>query len=143
MANAGMDTEVFDQFISQLDRYVHERLIPAEADVIANSQVPDDIAAEMREMGLFGLTAPEEYGGAGMNIPQYVESIRTLAQAHPAYRSFVSINLGMVCSALNSIRSSTPSMTWTSPCRKVSQRKLLGNAPLCLPPVVETRNKTL
>ena len=35
MSNAGMDPEIFDAFIEQLRRYVRERLIPAEDDVIA------------------------------------------------------------------------------------------------------------
>jgi len=97
---AGMDPEIFDQFIDQLERYVRERLIPAEEQVIAEDRIPDDLVDEMREMGLFGLTMPEEYGGSGMNIPQYVETIRVLSYALPAYRSITSINLGMVCSAL-------------------------------------------
>lgn len=100
MANTGMDPEIFDQFIGQLERYVRERLIPAEADVIANDRIPDDLIDEMRAMGLFGLTMPEEYGGSGMNVPQYIETIRVLSYALPAYRSITSINLGMVCSAL-------------------------------------------
>ncbi len=100
MANSGMDPEIFDQFIDQLKRYVRERLIPAEEDVIANDRIPEDLIDEMREMGLFGLTMPEEYGGSGMNVPQYVETIRVLSYALPAYRSITSINLGMVCSAL-------------------------------------------
>ncbi|WP_225206145.1 acyl-CoA dehydrogenase family protein [Novosphingobium huizhouense] len=98
--NTGMDPEVFEQFHEQLKRYVRERLIPAEAQVIAEDKIPDDILAEMREMGLFGLTMPVEYGGAGMNITQYVETIHTLSYALPAYRSITSINLGMVCSAI-------------------------------------------
>src|SRR3546814_15518015 len=43
---------------------------------------------------------PEEYGGAGMNVIQYVGFIRELAYASPAYRSIVSINIGMVCKSL-------------------------------------------
>lgn len=98
--NAGMDAEVFAAFIEQLERYVRDRLIPAEPEVIANEAIPEAILAEMRDMGLFGLTMPEEYGGAGMNISQYVETIRVLSYALPAYRSITSINLGMVCSAI-------------------------------------------
>ncbi len=98
--NPGMDPDVFEQFHEQLKRYVRERLIPAEAQVIAEDKIPDDILAEMRDMGLFGLTMPVEYGGAGMNISQYVETIHTLSYALPAYRSITSINLGMVCSAI-------------------------------------------
>ena len=96
----GMDPEVFAAFIDQLRRYVRQRLIPAEPRVFAEDRVPDDILAEMREMGLFGLTVPEEYGGAGMSVSQYVESIRQLSYAAPAYRSVASIGLGMVTSAL-------------------------------------------
>ncbi|WP_068071050.1 acyl-CoA dehydrogenase family protein [Novosphingobium lentum] len=99
-ANPGMDADIFEQFLDQLQRYVRERLIPAEPEVIAADRIPDTILDEMRDMGLFGLTMPEEYGGSGMNIAQYVETIRVLSYALPAYRSITSINLGMVCSAI-------------------------------------------
>ncbi len=95
-----MDNDIFDQFIEQLHRYVRERLIPAERAVIEADRIPDDILNEMREMGLFGLTIPEEYGGAGMNITQYAKTINVLSYAMPAFRSIISINIGMVCSAL-------------------------------------------
>ena len=108
----GMDPEIFDQFIDQLNRYVRERLIPAEPQVIAANEIPADIMAEMREMGLFGLTMPEEYGGAGMNISQYVETIRVLSYALPAYRSITSINLGMVCSAIKNSGTEEQKREW-------------------------------
>lgn len=95
-----MDADIFDQFIDQLERYVRERLIPAEKDILETNVIPNAIVDEMREMGLFGLTTPEEYGGAEMSIAQYIRTIRTLSYAAPCYRSIVSINIGMVCSAL-------------------------------------------
>ena len=95
-----MDNDIFEQFIDQLQRYVRERLIPAERAVIEADRIPDDILAEMRDMGLFGLTIPEEYGGAGMNTTQYARTIHVLSYAMPAFRSIISINIGMVCSAL-------------------------------------------
>lgn len=95
-----MDADIFDQFIDQLERYVRERLIPAEKDILETNVIPDAIVDEMRDMGLFGLTTPEEYGGAEMSIAQYIRTIRTLSYAAPCYRSIVSINIGMVCSAL-------------------------------------------
>lgn len=98
--NPGMDADVFEQFIEQLHRYVRERLIPAEREIIESDEIPADILAEMREMGLFGLTMPEEFGGAGMNVSQYVRTIHTLSYAMPAFRSIISINIGMFCSAL-------------------------------------------
>ncbi len=110
--NPGMDADVFEQFIEQLQRYVRERLLPAEAEVIAQDRVPETIVDEMRDMGLFGLTTPEEYGGSGMNLSQYVETIRTLSYAMPAYRSIASINLGMVCSALKNAGTAEQKAEW-------------------------------
>ncbi|WP_296678492.1 acyl-CoA dehydrogenase family protein [Novosphingobium sp.] len=98
--NPGMDADVFDQFIEQLHRYVRERLVPAEKEILETDRIPDDIMAEMREMGLFGITMPEQYGGAGMNVSQYARTIRELSYAMPCYRSITSINIGMVCSAI-------------------------------------------
>ena len=70
-----MDNDIFEQFIVQLQRYVRERLIPAEKEILETDVIPDPILAEMREMVLFGLTIPEEFGVPGMNIPQYIRSI--------------------------------------------------------------------
>jgi acyl-CoA dehydrogenase len=110
--NPGMDQETFDAFIEQLRRYVRERLIPAEDDVIANDRIPEEIIAEMREMGLFGLTTPVDFGGAGMNISQYIETIKQLSYAAPAYRSTVSINVGMTGSAIKNYGTPEQKAEW-------------------------------
>jgi acyl-CoA dehydrogenase len=110
--NSGMDAGVFDQFIEQLQRYVRERLLPAEKQIIETDRIPEDIVREMREMGLFGLTMPEEFGGAGMNIQQYTRTIRELSYAMPCYRSITSINIGMVCSALKNSGTEEQKAEW-------------------------------
>ncbi|GMN03448.1 acyl-CoA dehydrogenase family protein [Erythrobacter sp. MTPC3] len=99
-SNPGMDEDVFEQFAEQLDRYVAERLIPAESDLIEADAVPPEIVQEMREMGLFGISVPEEYGGAGLNVTQYARVVNAMSYAAPAYRSIFSINVGMFASAL-------------------------------------------
>ena len=97
---SGMDPELFEQFVDQLERYVRERLIPAEREVIEADRIPDAIVQEMREMGLFGLTVPEDFGGAGLSTSQYARVVKTMAYAAPAYRSIFSINVGMFNSAI-------------------------------------------
>ena len=109
---SAMDPETFDAFIEQLKRYVRERLIPAEPGVIANDRIPDEILHEMREMGLFGITIPEEYGGAGMNIAQYIETVKQLSYAAPAYRSTMSINVGMTGSAIRKFGTEQQKSHW-------------------------------
>ena len=98
--SSGMDAESFEAFIDQLRRYVAERLIPAEAETFAADGVPQAIRDEMRDMGLFGLTVPEEHGGANLSVSQYIRTIRELAKAAPAFRSLISINTGMFATAL-------------------------------------------
>jgi acyl-CoA dehydrogenase len=112
MSNPGMDPETFDAFIDQLRRYVRERLIPAEEDVIANDRIPAKIVQEMRDMGLFGITIPEEYGGAGMSISQYIETVKQLSYAAPAYRSTMSINVGMTGSAIKNFGTAEQKAEW-------------------------------
>jgi len=99
-SNPGMDEETFEQFAEQLQRYVRERLIPAEKDVIEDDRVPEEILDEMREMGLFGISVPQEYGGAGLNTRQYARVVNIMSYAAPAFRSIFSINIGMFASAL-------------------------------------------
>ncbi|MEP3051900.1 MAG: acyl-CoA dehydrogenase family protein [Erythrobacter sp.] len=96
----GMDHDTFEQFADQLERYVNERLLPAEGDVIEHDRVPADILDEMREMGLFGISVPEEYGGSGLNVNQYARVVNIMAYAAPAFRSIFAINVGMFGSAL-------------------------------------------
>ncbi|WP_034469652.1 acyl-CoA dehydrogenase family protein [Afipia sp. P52-10] len=111
-ASPGMDADVFEQFIEQLQRYVRQRLIPAERTIIETDEIPADILQEMREMGLFGLTMPEEYGGSGMNITQYARTVHTISYAMPAFRSIISINIGMFCSALKNGGTDAQKATW-------------------------------
>ena len=110
--NPGMDHETFEQFIEQLRRYVRERLIPAEEEVVANDAIPAEIIQEMRDMGLFGITIPEEFGGAGMNISQYIETVKQLSYASPAYRSTISINIGMTGSAIKNYGTPEQKAEW-------------------------------
>jgi acyl-CoA dehydrogenase len=112
MADNGMDADIFEQFIEQLDRYVRERLIPAEKDVIANDRIPDDIVKEMKDMGLFGLTVPEAYGGGGLNTSQYARVVNCMAYAAPAYRSIFSINVGMFNSAIKNGATEAQKAEW-------------------------------
>ena len=57
------DQEMLDSLLATLDRFVTEDLIPRERELVETGVMPADIAQAMRDMGLFGLTLPEEYGG--------------------------------------------------------------------------------
>eukprot|EP00752_Nemacystus_decipiens_P018811 g16867.t1 len=96
----GRSVKSYHLFLEQLKRYVRERLVPAEREVIEADAIPAPILDEMRELGLFGLNIPEEYGGAGMSASQYLASTAELSWAAPAFRSVIAIGNGIVGAAL-------------------------------------------
>jgi acyl-CoA dehydrogenase len=58
------DAETLDALLETVARFVREVLVPAEALVSETDEIPERIVDEMRRLGLFGLTIPEEYGGS-------------------------------------------------------------------------------
>jgi acyl-CoA dehydrogenase len=78
-----------------IERFVRERLIPREQEVVDTDAIPEDILSEMRRMGLFGLTIPEEYGGLGLTMEEEVRVAFALCRASPAFRSIAGTNNGI------------------------------------------------
>ncbi|MDO8878476.1 MAG: acyl-CoA dehydrogenase family protein [Pseudolabrys sp.] len=76
-------------------RFVDERLVPAEAKVAETDTIPDDILQAMRNLGLFGLSAPDEYGGLGLSLEAEVRVMFELGRASPAFRSLMATNVGI------------------------------------------------
>ncbi len=90
-----LDSETFDQLRDTISRFVEERLVPREAEVDENDKVPDEIIEAMRELGLFGLSIPEEYGGLGLTVEEEVNIIVELGHTSPAFRSVFGTNTGI------------------------------------------------
>ena len=90
-----LDKDTLDQLISTIRRFVDERLIPAESEVSETDAIPERIVAEMRELGLFGLTAPEDFGGLGLTMEEEVLAVFELGRAAPAFRSMFATNVGI------------------------------------------------
>ena len=89
------DPESFNILLDTVSRFVRERLIPRESEVAATDEMPSDILSDMRGMGLFGLTIPEEYGGLGLTMEEEVQVAMVLCHASPAFRSIVGTNNGI------------------------------------------------
>jgi len=95
-----LDPETRALFLTTLEKFVTEELIPAEAEVAEADQIPDRIIAQMREMGLFGLSIPEEFGGLGLGMSDEVEVAMVLGRASPAIRSIAGTNIGIGSQAI-------------------------------------------
>jgi acyl-CoA dehydrogenase len=90
-----LDADTFGQLIDTIRRFVTERLRPLEAQVAENDEIPDDVIAEMKALGLFGLSIPEEYGGLGLTMSEEVRVVIELGKTSPAFRSAFGTNVGI------------------------------------------------
>jgi acyl-CoA dehydrogenase len=89
------DPESFAAFQDTLRRFVRERLVPREQALCEDDEVPGDVLCEMRALGLFGLSIPEEHGGLGLTMEEEVLAVLELGRTSPAFRSIFGTNVGI------------------------------------------------
>ena len=89
------DTETLQMLLDALRQFVNEVLIPRENEVAETDAIPQDIVAQMRDMGLFGMTLPPEYGGLGVTMEEEVNIAFELGHTSPAFRSYIGTNNGI------------------------------------------------
>jgi acyl-CoA dehydrogenase len=90
-----MDAETFELFRNTVRRFVDEKLIPAEDAVEDADEVPAAIVDQMRELGLFGISVPEEYEGLGCTMSEEAAIIRELTRASVVFRSVIGTTVGI------------------------------------------------
>jgi len=90
-----LDRETLDQLLTVIRRFVNERLIPNERTVEELNDIPDDILKEMKELGLFGLTIPERYGGMGLCMEDEARVIYEIGRTHGSFRSVFATTIGI------------------------------------------------
>ena len=94
------DQETLNQLIDVIARFVRERLVPAENQLAEEARLPADILQEMKDLGLFGLTIPEEYGGLGLTMEEEILVAIELGRTSPAFRSIMGTNNGIGSAAI-------------------------------------------
>jgi acyl-CoA dehydrogenase len=90
-----LDAETLGQLLRTLESFVRERLVPLEAEVAEQDRIPADVIAEMKAMGLFGMTIPEAYGGLGLGTEDECRAVQVLGFTSPAFRSVIGTNNGI------------------------------------------------
>jgi acyl-CoA dehydrogenase len=89
------DQETLNVLLETISRYVKERLIPNEEILEQTDAVPEDIVQEMKELGMFGMTIPEEYDGLGLTMEEEVTVAMAIGKTSPAFRSLIGTNNGI------------------------------------------------
>src|SRR3954470_24383877 len=73
-------TEFQTEIVANVRRFVDKEVIPNAQELEHADAYPQDIVDQMREMGLFGLMIPEEYGGLGESLLTYALCVEELAR---------------------------------------------------------------
>jgi len=84
------------QLLDTVERFVKERLQPAEVQVEADDAIPADVISDMRDLGLFGLSIPTAHDGLGLTMEEEAEVAIFLGQTSPAFRLLIGTNNGIV-----------------------------------------------
>jgi acyl-CoA dehydrogenase len=87
--------ETLNLLLDSIIRFVRERLVPNEEIVAETDQIPAALLQEMKDLGLFGLCLPEEYGGLGLTMEEEVLAAMELGKTSPAFRSAIGSNNGI------------------------------------------------
>jgi alkylation response protein AidB-like acyl-CoA dehydrogenase len=73
-------TDVQEEILSTVRDYVDKEIIPHAQDLEHADEYPQEIVDGMKEMGLFGLMIPEEYGGLGESLLTYALTVEQIAR---------------------------------------------------------------
>ena len=90
-----LDDNSFSIFLNTMKKFVDNKLIPREDEVVETNTIPNDIVEEMKNIGLFGISIPTEYGGSNLSMEQEVKLTFELGRASPAFRSMAGTNIGI------------------------------------------------
>ncbi|MGB8381155.1 MAG: acyl-CoA dehydrogenase family protein, partial [Dermatophilaceae bacterium] len=73
-------TEEQQELLKLVREFVEEQIIPVATELEHKDEYPTDIVEGMKEMGIFGLMIPEEYGGLGESLLTYALCVEEIAR---------------------------------------------------------------
>ena len=64
-------TDIQKEITEMVRSFVDNEIIPVAEEYDHEDKFPEPIVEQMKELGLFGVTIPEEYGGMGLDLTTY------------------------------------------------------------------------
>ncbi len=92
------DPELRREIVENVRNWVAKEVIPYVAEFERNDEFPAAMVEQMKELGLFGVTIPEAYGGLGLDLMTYVAIIEELAYGYMSLSGV--INTHTMCATL-------------------------------------------
>ena len=73
-------TDVQDEILKTIHQFVEDKIIPVAQELEHSDTYPQEIIDGLKELGVFGLTIPEEYGGLGESLLTYALVVEEIAR---------------------------------------------------------------
>jgi acyl-CoA dehydrogenase len=90
-----MTSAEFDELLHTLREFVRREVLPVEARIDAEDEIPARLVIRAKALGLYGYALPAEYGGLGLSVEQQVGLAVELGYGCPAFRSLFGTNNGI------------------------------------------------
>lgn len=90
-----MDAGDLAEIVSAVRTFIRTEVVPLEERIDAEDAIPVTLVDACKEMGLYGFTIPEQYGGLGLSVAEEVELVFELGWTTPALRSLFGTNNGI------------------------------------------------
>ncbi|QEZ47813.1 acyl-CoA dehydrogenase family protein [Cupriavidus oxalaticus] len=94
------DAARMQALLADLRQFVLNTCIPLEADIDRNDVIPEPVVDAMRQLGLFGHSIPEAYGGAGLTSEELTLVNIEVSQAATVFRARFGGNTGIASESL-------------------------------------------
>jgi len=92
--------------------FVDERFLPLIREHHRNSTFPMELIPELGNLGLLGITVPQEYGGSGLSYTVYGIVMQELERGDSGLRSFASVQSSLVMYPINAYGSQEQKIKW-------------------------------
>ncbi|HEV7470525.1 MAG: acyl-CoA dehydrogenase [Pseudonocardia sp.] len=90
-----MDVSDLNDVLGSVRTFIRNEVVPLEEQIDERDEIPASIVAQCKEMGLYGFTIGEEYGGLGLSATEEVQLAFELGWTTPALRSLFGTNNGI------------------------------------------------
>ena len=87
----------------EVRRFVREQVDPRSRWIEENDAIPDDLIRLARDMGLFGLTIPEEYGGSGLDLAGKCAIEEVMGRTNYGFATLIGNHTGISTTGINAL----------------------------------------
>ncbi|MDY6952949.1 MAG: acyl-CoA dehydrogenase [Thermodesulfobacteriota bacterium] len=96
-------------------RFAEKEIKPVAARLDETKEHPVALCQKMGELGLMGITVPEDYGGAAMDYISYILAVTEISRACASTGVIMSVNNSLYCFPINTFGSHEQKVTYLTP----------------------------